>query len=392
MGVAQITGARIFKGNARDGALALDSIENVAFVRTYSSNFMVTDSAAAGTAMATGVKTNQFRIGMGPDQEILETILEKAKKAGKSVGVVTTTTVTHGTPASFYAHVPARWAEDEIARQLIENNAVDLVLGGGRGFFYPKGHLDPETGEASSRKDERNLVAEAEAAGATVLQKTEEFLALLETLEAGDPPDKVLGLFSHGHMAYDLLRGDDPWGEPSLAEMTDLAIRFLSRNPKGYFLLIEGGRIDHAGHDNKAHLVFTETIAFDDAVARGLEETERDANLLIVVTSDHETGGMAINGYPPLDVSGASLIAPTFSKKAADIVTFATGPGFDRSKVHADRSSAEYRQPALLDTGNASHTGVDVPLYAAGAGAEAFGGTIENTEVAKRMMALMGLK
>ncbi len=393
MGQAAVTAARIYQGNARDGKLALDEFDQVAIVRTFCSNTMVTDSAASATAFATGHKTNALMIGQDPGGNTLETILEKAKKAGKSVGVVTTTTVTHATPACFYAHIGSRALESNIADQLIDYGQVDVVMGGGREFFLPKGTADPETGGTSKRMDGRDLIAEAKAKGYRYIQNQAEFDETMTLVSGGGDPGKVLALFQPGMMNYDVQRANDTWGEPSLAEMTELAIKVLSRNPRGYFLMVEGGRIDHGSHANQAKLTITDLIAFDKAVQAGLDLTANAKETLVVVTADHETGGLAINGYAGIEISGDALFTTEAPGGAKDIITFGTGPGQDREAMKdVPRDSPDYKQPSVYKMGSAAHSGVDVHAWAAGPGAEAFKGTIDNTEIALNMMKSLGLE
>lgn len=192
MGVAQTTAARIYQKNARDGKLALDTFKQVALVRTYSANTMVTDSAASGTAMASGHKTDTLMIGQSPDGTLLESVLVKAKASGRSVGIVTTTSVTHATPATFYAHAANRYNEPPLATQLIEYGEVDVVLGGGRRFFMPKGIKDPESGSGSGRKDDRDLISEAKANGYTYIARTSELESVVADVKAGKDGKSVV--------------------------------------------------------------------------------------------------------------------------------------------------------------------------------------------------------
>lgn len=392
MGMAQVTAARIFEGNARDGKLTLDTFENVAVVRTYCANMMVTDSAAAGTAIATGHKTTFYRVGMSPDGEVLETLLESAKKAGKSVGIVTTTGVTHATPASFYAHIESRGEEAQIAAQLVDYGQVDVVMGGGRRYFIPEENKDAESGAKGARQDGRDLLAEARAKGYRLVQKQSEFDDLLEEVEGGGDPGKVLALFSPSHMAYEVDRAKDTWGEPSLEEMAKCAIAILSRNPKGYFLMVEGGRIDHAAHANEGQSMLTEVLCFDRAVKAAVQATDGAKDTLIVVTADHETGGLTINGYAGIEVEGTALFSTPPRQDGGDILSFSSGPGANRDSAEKiDHADPHYRQPALVRAPSASHTGVDVLAWAAGPGAETFRGTIDNTDVAKKIRAALEL-
>lgn len=393
MGVAQTTAARIYQKNARDGKLALDTFKQVALVRTYSANTMVTDSAASGTAMASGHKTDTLMIGQSPDGTLLESVLVKAKASGRSVGIVTTTSVTHATPATFYAHAANRYNEPPLATQLIEYGEVDVVLGGGRRFFMPKGIKDPESGSGSGRKDDRDLISEAKANGYTYIARTSELESVVADVKAGKDVGKILGLFSPGMMAYELDRPKDLWGEPSLEEMTRLAISILNKNPKGYFLLVEGGRIDHASHANLAKHAVNETLEFDRSIQAGLDLTNDAAETLIVVTADHETGGFAINGYAPIDIGGDAMFSEPAGIGGDDIVTFATGPGGNRkpeeNKAHDDST---YRQPAVVTLSSATHTGVDVACYSAGPGSGNFAGTLNNTDIGKNLIELLGLE
>ncbi len=389
MGIAQVTAGRIYKGNARDGALTLDTFEHIAIIRTYATNQLVADSAAAGTALAAGVKTSNGRVGTAPDGTHVPSALELAKKAGKSVGIVTTTTLTHATPACFFGHADSRVDESALATQLIEYGQVDVVLGGGRQFFIPQSATDPESGGESRRRDDRDLIAEAKAKGYKVIMRQSEF----DEVRNAGADQKVLGLFNPGMMNYDAERPGDTWGEPSLAEMASLAISILSKNPNGYFLMVEGGRIDHACHDNRAYLAVTDMVAFDEAIRAGVEATKAANDTLIVVTADHETGGLAINGYGPIEIGGQELITKPAIGSVTDIISFSSGPGADRTKMEGvARDATDYRQPSLYPAGSAAHTGVDVMAWAMGPGAEAVKGTMDNDALGRLVIESLGLK
>lgn len=393
MGPAQVTAGRIFKGNARDGKLTLDSLDHVAMVRTYAYDAMVTDSAASATALATGHKAKNRAISVDPKGNRLETILEKAKKQGKSVGVVTTTTVTHATPACFYAHGPNRGDEAGFAEQLIDDADIDLVMGGGRRYFLPRDRTDDERGGRGTRSDDRDLIAEAGGKGWRVIQRQSGFDQLLADIDAGRDPGKVLALFNYSHLEFELDRSKDPWGEPSLAEMTAAAIKILSRNPKGYFLMVEGGRIDHACHANQAYRAMTDLVAFDDAVKVGVDAARADGETLVVITADHETGGLAISAVGSLEVKGADLITGGSPFGSGSILTFASGPGADRAAQNRyAKDHPNYQQPALMKLRSAAHSGVDVILWADGPGAETFHGVLDNNEVGAKFMRAMGLE
>lgn len=391
MGLAQVTAARVYRRNARDGKLALDSFPHTALVRTYAADKAVTDSAAAATALATGFKTNNAMIGRTPDGMRLVTLLERAKARGKSVGVVTTTRVTHATPAAFFAHVEHRDLESEIARQLIDEADVDLIMGGGRRFFIPSSTRDEEEGTPGASVEERQLLSEACSKGYRLVQSRSEMEELARKLVGESTGGPVLGLFSASHMAYEAERLADAWGEPSLAEMTRFAVDYLGRNPNGYFLMVEGGRIDHACHTNHARLALEDLLAFDDAVAEGLREAERPGGPLVVVTADHETGGLALNGDPGIEAGGTALFT-TGSEAGPDILTFATGPGARRQATgSAHQADWGYQPAALNHLDSAAHTGVDVGLWAAGSGGHFFDGTLDNTDVAVILQRQLGL-
>ena len=400
MGPTQVTAARIYQANARDGRLALDAMPRIAIVKTHAADDAVTDSAASATALASGVKTNNGFVGMTPDGASVPTLAERAKAAGKAVGIISTATITHATPACFYAHVRSRNDEAGIAAKLIASTSWDLAMGGGRQFFLPRETSDEESGRPGSRRDSRNLLDEAAQAGVRVIQRREDFDRLASDVDGGADPGRVLGVFNSSHMAYDFEREADPWGEPSIAEMTALAIRILSRDPDGYFLTVEGGRIDHACHSNNALLAITDLIAFDAAVKVGIDAAAADPSALVVATADHETGGLSINGYFPIEIGGMNLFTRPAGSGVGDLLTFASGPGARRGErgrrgarggEGAARDDPAYRQPALTYSGSAAHTGVDVHLWAAGAGSARFGGTMDNTEVALRIAAALGL-
>ena len=283
MGVDIVSIARYYSLSVLGEDLHMVEVANNGFtgyMSTHSLDFLVTDSAAAGTALATGSKTNNGMISVLPSGLILETVLERAQKLGKSVGLVTTTRITHATPAAFASHVPSRGMENEIAVQLLEHK-VNVLLGGGLRHFIPM------EVEGSKRKDSRDLTKEAIAMGYTFVKTRSELLKV-------DPSETnlLLGLFSMSHMAYEIDRaGTD---QPSLAEMTAKAIEILSQNEKGFFLMVEGGRIDHANHANDIAAAIMDTLAFDEAVKVAFDFAKRDGHTLLIITADHVTGQPAL--------------------------------------------------------------------------------------------------
>ncbi|MHB0912389.1 MAG: alkaline phosphatase [Armatimonadota bacterium] len=290
MGTAQITLARLELSRA----LNIDSMPYAGLVTTHSADSKITDSAAAATALATGHKTANGMISTLPDGTKPETILEAAMRKGKAVGLVTTVTATHATPAAFGAHVGARSDETEIGRQYLAAG-IGVIMGCGQPYFD---------------------LAEAKRLGYTVVDSEEEL---------GKAEGKLLAHFEK---------------RPSLAVMTRAALSDLSQDPDGFFLMVEGGQIDWRCHDNDAAGTVRETEDFDEAVGAALSFAKR-GDTLVVVTADHETGGLTIT----------------------------------------------YEGPKWAAKG---HTACMVGIFAAGCDAEAFTGTMDNTDVAKRIDRVAG--
>jgi alkaline phosphatase len=245
---------------------------------------IVTESAAAATQMATGARATARVLSISPDPAPagtpFKTILEIAQERGMSTGLVTTSGITDATPAAFAAHVLNRGWEDKIAAQELEHK-VDVLMGGRKEFFLPKAVA------GSKRTDERDLTVEATQAGYTVVGTTQE----LDQVQGG----KVLGLFSFGNMAYELERGSTE--QPSLARMATKTLDLLSKNPKGFFVMVEGGRIDHAAHSNDVAGTIHDSLAFDEAVCVAMDYQRHHPRTLLIVTADHETGGMGLIGH-----------------------------------------------------------------------------------------------
>ena len=344
MGPAAITATRIANEQAAGRGLFMDSMQLAAHVKTSSADRIVTDSAAAATAMATGVKTENGCLGLAmpcSKGNALQTIAEEAARAGLSVGLVTTTRITHATPAGFYAHVANRNDEAAIAKQLLSSD-VDVALGGGCKY------LTPEIAAASDHAIVRDM----------------------KSLAAIEPGKKVVGCFADSHIPYVKKRKSEKYGGPSLPEMTAAAIARLSKNPKGYFLMVEGGRIDHAAHDNLAADVIAETAEFDDAIRRASGILKGDA--VILVTADHETGGIAVNGYAPKGTPIFGDAGEDVDGKPYPMLGWATGPASKYPRL-PDKDDPRHTEGA--------HTAVDVLLFSAGLPLPLPGGTIENTEI-----------
>ncbi len=334
MGLGQITLASM-KAGGPGGRLCMERMPVTGLVRTYSANSRVTDSAAAGTAMTAGIKTNNGMIGLTPDGQAYQTILEAARAKGMRSGLVATSTITHATPASFASHVNSRATEATIAEQLIASK-VNVLFGGGRKYFLPRS--DPN----SARKDDKDLIAEAQQAGYMYVTTEPELHSVRGAY--------VLGLFQ-----LDSLTTMAP--EPTLASLTCEAIRVLrgdkgktSRAKAGFFLMVEGSQIDWACHENNPRRAIRQTLLFDQAIQAAVNFALQDGHTLVVVTADHETGGLAI--------------------------------------LEGSKTSPE---PAV-HWSTKGHTASLVPIAAFGPGAAAFAGVQENTDVAKKIAGLLGIK
>jgi len=451
MGMATLTAARIYQVG-EDGELTLDTLPETAFVKTYSNNAQVTDSAPSMAAYMTGVKMNNEVISMtaetsafntttgvdylsgtdstcatdGSNGKAVTTLLELAKAAGLGTGAVTTTRVTHATPAVTYSHVCHRDGENAIAAQVVPGgtgtgpaayntalgDGLDVLMGGGLRFFKPTtvSFKDNSTGTTvkGKRTDGRDLVAELQAKGYTFVSNKTEFDAA-----SAASTGKLLGLFTDSHMSYDLDR--DATVEPSLAEMTTKAIDVLAKNPKGFFLMVEGGRIDHALHETTAKKALQDTVAFDTAIKTAIDKMQAKdpglKNTLIVVTADHDhtlvlNGYAARKGKTTATEPGVLGLVKTFVDGVTasldsgglpySIIGFGNGenrPATRSALTDAQVSDKAYHQEAAIPVaaGSETHGGTDVFLGAMGKGAENFTGVIVNTEVFGLVRKAIGL-
>lgn len=399
-GPASITLARDF-ARATQGreTLALDGVL-VGSLRTYATDSRVTDSAAGATAFAAGVKTYNGAISVDTLRRPVATLLEAAEARGMATGLVATSTITHATPAAFSAHVPSRADQTEIALQQLAQD-IEVMLGGGTRFFRPEA-------AGGRRKDGRDLMQEAAAKGYQVVTDR----AGLQGIAEG----RVLGLFTPDQMSYDIDR--DPEAEPSLAEMTRKALELLASDPDGFFLMVEGSRIDHAAHGNDAAAHLRDLLAFDDAVAEALAFAARDGRTLVVATSDHETGGLTLGrnlggrgvyawypevlaavksshgpminalleGRPPAEV--LAEYAGITDLDDAEVASFEAAKG-NGALLNGVLAEAVARR-AVLGWTTGGHTAVDVNLYAAGPGADTFRGHHDNTYVGRQIAQLLG--
>jgi alkaline phosphatase len=303
-GVAHMTIARWFKGSA----LVQDSMD-MSLVRTYSANSMITGSAAAASAFATGLKTWEAQrkarcLSMRPDSMLVPypieldlteqwctaaTVLEGAQLAGKAVGLVATCHMSHATPAAFASHWHSRNDYNIIMEQMVYHD-IDVVFGGGLRYLFDVNTKIPGTSYNGARQDGENLYEVLQSRGYKIITSRYELYAL-------DPrTSRVWGMFARDHMVHDIDRRVLAPDEPSLAEMTGTAIEILSKNPKGFFLMIEGSQVDWSSHDNDPVGVVTEYIAFDKAVKTALEfaKSHPEQRTLVLVFPDHDNGGMSL--------------------------------------------------------------------------------------------------
>lgn len=327
MGQAHVLAARVF-ANGPEERLNMERLEYFGYVTTHPNGSLVTDSAAAGTAMATGHKTRNNIIGQGEHGEEYKSILELARGMGKATGLVTTTEITHATPAVFAAHQPDRQEAKAIALDYIRGAQPDVLLGGGAWVWTP------------------SLLEEAKSHGYTTIFTKKE----LDTLDS-TPLNKLLGLFAHSHMTFAIERGSQ---EPSLKEMTLKALEIMQRDPEGFFLMVEGGRIDHAGHNNDLKRLIHEMLDFDEAIGAVRARLETNQETLLIVTADHETGGLAIVGPVGHIPSRGEMVEVYWATK--------------------------------------NHTAVDVPIWAQGPGAEAVRGRMDNSEVFSLIKKAFGIE
>lgn len=332
MGLPQVASAR-FHALGPDGRLFMETMPITGINCVHSETDLITDSGASGTAMATGCKTCNKMICTLPDSSEVPTIAEVCRDKGMATGIVATSGIAHATPASFGAHNPHRKHMDELSEDLVVSG-IDVMFGGGLSMWLPK--EDP----ASKRKDSRNLVAEVEDRGYKFIRTRDELLRLQSM--------PVVGLFDDGPMECDEK-------DPTLAEMAEKAISLLSKERKGFFLMVEGSQIDWGGHHNDENEVIFHLLHFDLAVQKALEFARKDGHTLVVVTADHETGGYSITGGER-DGSKQEIHFSTGSHSASPVPVFAFGPGSLRFTGVMDNTSIPHKFAKLLHvTGLAAH-------------------------------------
>jgi alkaline phosphatase len=304
----------------RDTALEMFANSGqVAFSSTTPVGGLVVDSACSATQLATGKPALSEVVGLDIEGNSTETILEMAKAAGKATGLISDTRITHATPAAFASHQAHRSMENEIAVDMLENN-VDVMLGGGLRYWLPQGSSsddaalvelinEPTVRIKSKRKDDRNLLTQAQAAGYELAFNADQ----LDAAESG----KILGLFSYSAMldgiAYSTCKKADNCVQPSLAEMTTKALDILSKDEDGFFLMIEGGQIDWAAHNNDAGDMLHQLLKFDESIQAVYDWVKDRDDTLVVITADHETGGFSFS-YSRRDIpeADANIVGDAF--------------------------------------------------------------------------------
>jgi len=404
MNMSSVTAGRIYDGQDRgeggeENRLSFEAMDAAALIRTYTANAQVPDSAATASAMNTGVKIDirAINVYQGSDASVCEhglypvTLMEQAEARNMETGIVTTARLTHATPAAVFAHIPHRnWESDsdmpveavesgcvDIARQLIEVEAgdgIDLAFGGGRGNFLPES-------ENGRRSDGRDLTAEWVARGGAYVSNAVELRSL-------DSDQNLLGLFADSHMSYDADRNDIE--EPSLAEMTSIAIDRLSSNPDGYYLMVEAARVDHAHHATNAYRALDDIQAFSEAIATALSMVDLDETL-VIVTADHGHV-FTMAGYQPRNNPILGLVQtpnasgemdPTIAADGQSYTTLGYYTGQNPRRADSDEITSDaalhpdYRQQSAVAMGSETHSGEDVPPYASGRWSHLFGGTLE---------------
>lgn len=312
--------SHVFAGlTANHGKLFLNNLKYTGFSKTQSADDFTTDSAAGGTAISCGIKTYNGAIGVDVDTMAVKSILEEAEEKGLATGLVSTSAITHATPASFIAHQPSRNMYEDIAADFLKTD-IDVFIGGGTTHF-------------TERKDNRDLTEELRAKGYQV----ETDMDKIAKVSKG----KLAGLTADVHNGRVAERGN------MLPEATKTALNILDNNNDGFFLMVEGSQIDWGGHANSTIYIVEEMLDFDQSIGKALDFAEKNGETLIIVTSDHETGGLAV-----------------------------AGGDFESGMVKGAYTSD-------------GHSAVMVPVFAYGPGAEKFMGIMENTDLYKKMKQLL---
>ena len=457
MGISTVAASRIFEGQSQPGnrggeehSLSFEKFPHVALSKTYQVNQQTSDSAPTMSSMMTGVKTNDGELSVGAnvkrgelsgkviDDNKTMTLLEQAEDRGMSTGIISTARITHATPAACYAHISNRdWEADsklpagssvnDIAYQLVnfhktnlKSDGLEVALGGGRSYFMPDTMADPEDTTKKGLRKDGDLTAQW-----TSQYKNADFVFDRSGWDKIDPAktDHLLGLFeSSNHMEYEADRLKDTGGEPSLTEMTEKAIQILKKNPKGYFLMVEAGRIDHAHHSGNAYRALTDTVELSNAVQKAVDMTDSAANdTLIVVSADH-SHTFTIAGYPQRGnpilglVTSPGKATPDLAADGKPYATlsYANGGGYRTARPTltastsilpvtpaagqadvniSDTMNPNFIQEATVPTGFGSetHAAEEVAIYAKGPRAYLFQGTQEQSYIYQVMAKALGI-
>ncbi|SEJ13022.1 alkaline phosphatase [Demequina mangrovi] len=424
MGISTVTAARILEGQlegatGEENALSFEEFPNVALSKVYNVDSQVPDSAGTMTAMMTGVKTDIGVLGVdegvvrGDCDSVAGTELTSwmmlAESAGKATGVVSTARLTHATPGGTYAISADRdWEDDgdlpegcedyeygDIASQLLSferyGDGFEVALGGGRRHFLTQD-------EGGNREDGRDLTAEWADRG--------DGWAYVDTASALDgvdlgATDHLLGLFASSHMSYEHDRVEEGADEPSLTEMTEVALEQLQDDKDGFALMVESGRIDHAHHEGNAYRALTETIELSNAVAKAVEMVDL-SETMIVVTADH-SHVFTIAGYPERgndilgvggeDSDGVPYTTLTYANGGEVAYGIVDGEVVRLDPSESDTSDPDYHQQVLVNTGQGAetHSGEDVAIYSVGAKAQLFNGVQEQNYIGVSIIESLGL-
>ncbi|GAB3373913.1 alkaline phosphatase [Spongiibacter taiwanensis] len=434
MGISTLTAARIFQGqqqglSGEENSLSFEQFPFAGLIKTYNVDAQVPDSAGTMSAIVTGAKTRAGVLAVDASANrgdchtqngaALPSILEIAELAGKATGIVSTARITHATPAATYAKSVERdWENDaalsaeaqaagceDIAQQLVhfetrfaqrfaghQSNGIEVVLGGGRANFLPaQAEFNSDrshTGIEGLRQDGHNLTARWQQQHPQGHYVTDRDALLTLSKPDGAP---LLGLFNPSHMSFEVDRVAGSLGEPSLSEMTDIAIRRLRQHENGFFLMVEAGRIDHAHHAGNAYRALSETVALSDAVAVATSLTNTD-DTLILVTADHShvftMAGYPKRGNPILGKVvgvGESDAAQANDGKPYTTLGYANGPGHqsqDRQDLSEhDTTDKNYHQQSLVPLSSETHGGEDVAIFASGPGAALVSGSHEQNRI-----------
>lgn len=387
-----LTAARLYHGGAQQ-RLALESFPRLALVSNASNDYAVPDSAAAATALASGVKGNNKAIGLDPSGKAIFSILELAHDSGRGTGIITTGNLTDATPAAFYAHSPDARQVHSIATQLLNNPKVDVAMGGGLADFTPEN-------KGGHRQDGRDLWLELRSKGNLLVRNKAELENTPSFLTG-----PLTGIFSDDNLPFSsqIQSGSQ---QPSLADMVRRSIEFLQTNRRGYFLVVDAALVSRAAEQNNGEAVLQETVDFDNALATALRYAGEKS--LIIAVGKHDVGGLALNGYPQKGDHGVTLLGKNANGFPA--ITWSTGPNgpapanepaaaplaqtADTAKAPlasgtATPAAAEQgikepsSEPAAFAAPEAINTARDVIAIGTGPGSESLNGFIDNTQIPK---------